>query len=144
MRREAPSQIMTFMKWSDDLSVGVKEIDGQHQRLVSLINDLHDAMLAKRGKDVLGKVLADLAAYTQYHFSAEEQYMQKFGYAGLPAHRREHQAFVAKVSEFAQGFEEGRLGLSIQVMNFLSQWVATHIRGSDTRYTDCFHEHGLS
>jgi len=42
--------------------------------------------------------------------------MQKFGYAGLAAHRREHQAFVAKVGEFAQGFEEGRLGLSIQVM----------------------------
>ena len=132
---------MAFMKWSDDLSVGVGEIDGQHQRLVSLINALHDAMLEKRGKEVLGKVLADLAAYTQYHFSAEEQYMQKFGYGDYAAHRREHQAFVAKVGEFAKGFEEGRLGLSIQVMNFLRGWVATHIRGSDMRYTGCFHEH---
>jgi hemerythrin len=135
---------MVFMRWSDDLSVGVGEIDDQHRKLVSLINDLHDAMLAKRGKDVLGKVLADLAAYTEYHFSTEEQYMQKFGYAGLAAHRREHQAFVAKVGEFAKGFEEGRLGLSIQVMSFLRDWVATHIKGSDLRYVDCFHEHGLS
>ncbi len=93
---------MAFMKWSDDLSVGVKEIDAQHQRFISLINDLHEAMLAKRGKDVLEEVLADLASYTQYHFSTEEEYMQKFGYAGFAAHRREHRAFVAKVGKFTQ------------------------------------------
>lgn len=135
---------MAFMKWSDDLSVGVGEIDSQHKHLISLINDLHDAMREKRGKDVLGKVLADLAAYTQYHFTTEEQYMQKFGYLGFAQHQREHRAFIAKVGEFAKGFEEGKLGVSIQVMNFLRDWVATHIQGSDIRYSDCFHEHGLS
>ncbi|HQD27341.1 bacteriohemerythrin [Methanoculleus thermophilus] len=135
---------MAFMKWTDDLSVGVREIDDQHQKLVSLINDLHDAMRDKRGKDVLGKVLTDLAAYTEYHFSTEEKYMQKFGYAEFDAHRSEHQAFVAKVGEFKKGFDEGKLGLSIQVMSFLRDWVANHIKGSDKRYTDFFREHGLS
>ena len=39
---------MPIMKWSEELSVEVNEIDLQHQRLIDLINNLHDAMLAKK------------------------------------------------------------------------------------------------
>ena len=42
---------------------------------------------------------------------------------------RKHQDFTAKVGEFKQGFGEGRLGLSVSVMNFLSDWLRSHIKG---------------
>lgn len=131
------------MNWSDDLSVGVSEIDEQHKRLVALINALHDAMRSGQGKDALEKTLGELAAYTQYHFTAEEEYMQKFGYPDYASHKKEHDAFVAKVADFQQAYTGGRLGLSIEVMTFLRDWMAGHIRGSDTHYTACFREHGL-
>jgi len=35
---------MALFDWNDQLSVGVAEIDKQHQELVKLINDLHEAM----------------------------------------------------------------------------------------------------
>jgi hemerythrin len=135
---------MAYMNWSDDLSVGVSEIDGQHKQLVAQINALHDAMRSGQGKDALEKTLGELAAYTQYHFSAEEQYMQKFGYPGYTPHKKEHDGFVAKVAGFQKDYASGKLGLSIEVMKFLRDWVAGHIKGSDKHYTTCFREHGLA
>lgn len=135
---------MAYMNWSDDLSVGVSEIDEQHKNLVAQINALHDAMRSGQGKEALEKILGELAAYTRYHFGTEEKYMQRFGYPAYAAHKAEHDAFVAKVADFQAAYASGRLGLSIDVMKFLRDWVATHIKGNDARYTSCFREHGLS
>lgn len=132
------------MNWSDNLLVGVSEVDRQHKQLVVQINALHDAMRSGQGKDALETTLGERAAYTQYHFTAEEQYMQKFGYPGYAAHKTEHDAFVAKVAGFRKDYAAGKLGLSIEVMKFLRNWVTGPIRGSDTHYPACFREHGLS
>jgi len=51
--------------------------------------------------------------------------------------------FVAKVSEFKDGFEKGKLGLSISVMDFLSDWLRNHIKGVDKKYGPFFNEKGL-
>ena len=42
-----------FVAWSDDLSVGIEEIDVQHQVLVRLINEMHEAIHQRHGSDFL-------------------------------------------------------------------------------------------
>jgi len=135
---------MALMQWSDNLSVQIKEIDDQHKRLIELINSLHDAMLAKQGKQGLEKILGDLAAYTVYHFQTEEKYMQKFKYVGFYTHKKEHDAFVKKVVDFQSEYATNKLGLSIEVLNFLKDWVSHHIQKTDKQYSSFFKEHGIS
>jgi len=55
---------MALMQWNDSLSVNVGMIDKQHQKLVGMINELNDAMRQGKGKDILGKTLNELVAYT--------------------------------------------------------------------------------
>ena len=45
---------MALIQWNDSLKVGVAEIDKQHQKLVDMINDLHDAMRQGQGNAVPG------------------------------------------------------------------------------------------
>ena len=33
-----------FVDWSHDLSVGAKEIDEQHMKLIDLVNEMHEAI----------------------------------------------------------------------------------------------------
>ena len=33
-----------FIEWTDDLSVGIEEIDEQHKVLVGLVNEMHEAI----------------------------------------------------------------------------------------------------
>jgi hemerythrin len=56
---------MAHMEWSENLSVGINEIDEQHKKLVSQINALHDGMRSGQGKDTLEKTLGELADYTR-------------------------------------------------------------------------------
>lgn len=134
---------MPLIQWNDSLSVNVAEIDREHQRLVGMINDLHDAMRQGKGKDVLEKIINGLVAYAATHFRTEERYFDQFGYPEADSHRKAHSAFVKKISEFKDGFEAGKIGLSLQVMNFLRDWLQKHIKESDKKYGPFFNEMGL-
>jgi len=134
---------MPIMKWSDDLSVRIAEIDQQHQRLIDLINNLHDAMLNKKGKEIVSQIIDELAAYTVYHFQTEEKYMKQFNYLGQISHKREHDSFISKVDSFQKDYDAGKLGLSLEIMTFLRDWVTGHIKGTDKKYSDIFTAHGL-
>jgi hemerythrin len=134
---------MALMQWSTSLSVHVAEIDAQHQRLVEMINDLNEAMKEGRGREIIGRIVDGLISYTATHFATEEEYFSRFGYPGSAAHALEHRAFVNRVAEFRQGFEEGRLGLSVSVMNFLGTWLREHILGSDKEYVPFLNAKGL-
>lgn len=134
---------MALIQWDGSFSVKVAEIDQQHQKLMSMINELNDAMRQGKGKDVLGKIVNGLFSYTVTHFSMEEKYFDRFGYPETDSHKKEHVAFVKKVSEFKDGVEKGKLGLSIEVMNFLSDWLKNHIKLTDMKYSQFFNEKGL-
>ena len=134
---------MALITWNDSFSVNVAEIDKQHQSLVQMMNELHDAMRQGKGKNVEGQIIAELVRYTVTHFNKEEKYFDQFGYPEKESHKKEHTYFVKKVSDFKNGFDEGRLGLSVQVMNFLSDWLQKHIKGTDKKYSHFFNEKGL-
>jgi hemerythrin len=135
---------MPLMEWTGELGVNVKEIDEQHKKLIGLINKLHDAMLAGQGKQALEGTLQELAAYTVYHFGVEEKYMQQFKYPGYLRHKAAHTAFVKKVTDFQDDFSHNRLGVTLELMNFLKDWVNNHIRETDKQYSALFKEKGLA
>jgi len=134
---------MALITWDDSFSVSVIELDRQHQKLVSMINELHEAMGQGKGKDALGMIIKRLVDYTVVHFKAEETCFDKFGYPEKDSHKKEHIDFVKKVSDFKEGFEKGKLGLSLEVMHFLCNWLQNHIKKTDKKYSQFFNEKGL-
>ena len=134
---------MALINWSDSLSVNVKEIDLQHRKLIDMINELNEAMRIGKGKDSLGKILNGLISYTATHFRQEERYFDKYGYPDTVNHKKEHVAFVKKVTEFKDGFEKNNLAVTMEVMKFLSDWLGNHIKGTDKKYSNFFNEKGL-
>lgn len=134
---------MAAIQWTNSLSVNVSEIDQQHQRLIQMINDLDDAMRQGKGKETVGKIIQNMIAYTGTHFSTEEKYFDRFGYPDAAVHKKTHADFVKKAKEVKQKFDQGQLGLPIEVMNFLSGWLGSHIKGEDKKYSPFFNAKGL-
>jgi len=134
---------MAFIQWDDSLSVNVVEIDNQHKKLVEMINDLHDAMKQGQSKLILSRIINGLIGYTVTHFKTEEKYFEQFGYPAELSHKKEHATFTQKVADFKDEYDAGKTGLSLDIMDFLSSWLRSHIKGSDKRYAPFFHEKGL-
>lgn len=128
---------MSFIVWSEDLSVGDNDIDLQHRRLLELTNVLHDAMLQKQGREAVEICLTDLVSYTQYHFSAEETKMIRCAAPDYSQHKREHEGFISKISTFQKEFESNQIGLSIELLNFLRDWIVHHIICTDKQVNYC-------
>jgi len=131
------------MKWDPIYSVGIKEIDDQHRKLIEYINELNTAMGQGKGKEVIKKTLEKLSAYTVSHFKVEEKYFTIHGYPETAQHKTSHDNFVSKINDFKDQFENGKVTLTIQVMNFLRDWLKNHILGEDKKYSIYFEEKGI-
>jgi len=134
---------MSIITWNDSLSVEITEIDDQHKQLIVILNELHEAMKNRVGQQIVGKKLEEMAKYSKVHFDTEEKYFSLFDYDNSVDHIAEHEKFVVKTDEFKKDLSEGKLALSIDVMNFLMKWITDHIMVSDHKYIKCFKEHGL-
>ncbi len=125
---------MAFIEWNDSLGVGVPTLDRQHQKLIGLLNGLHEAMRAGQGHAVLDQTIGELATYTQTHFATEESLMARHDYPEAAAHKAEHAALIDQVAEYRRKVEEGQLGVSTELIAFLKDWLQNHILGTDKRY----------
>ena len=134
---------MAFMNWDDSLSVKVPSIDAEHQKLVALINDFYNDIYHKSPREKIRDTVQGLIDYTESHFLHEEKLMMEVAFEDYDQHKKEHDAFVAKVKEFHQRMEDGGFVVSIEITNFLKDWIKNHILGTDQKYMALFQEKGI-
>lgn len=135
---------MPLMAWTDKLSVGVGVLDDDHKRLVGLVNELYDAMQSGRGRDVLGRILNELIKYTQMHFAREEKFFAQTGYAAARGHKQEHDTLTGQVLDVQRRYAAGpSAALSLDVLQFLKNWLINHIQGSDQKYRTHLNASGI-
>lgn len=135
---------MALINWHPSYTVNIKEIDKQHQQLVTVINDLHHGMKTGKGKEVLSDVLDELIKYTTFHFKYEEMLLDKFSYPETKIHKRQHADLVEQVIAYKENYDSGGKILTMEVMDFLKLWLTSHIVGSDKNYSAFLNSKGLN
>lgn len=125
---------MAFFTWNESLNVNIKEIDEQHKKLFSMMNNLHSAMGSGKGQQVLGDILTSLVNYTKTHLMFEEQLLQKHGYPEYAGHKKIHAGLTAQVMDQMKKYQEGKNLAVVEIMNFLKDWLVNHIQNTDKKY----------
>jgi len=124
---------MGFLKWSNKYSLNVTEIDEQHKKLISLINEMYDAMHVGKGNDIVGAVISELVNYTIYHFNTEELLLQQYGYPHYKEHKEMHDTLSKKARNLKETFDQGNRPTTIDVMLLLMNWLNAHILVEDKK-----------
>jgi hemerythrin len=131
------------IEWSDRFSVNIKRIDDQHKKLFGILNELESAMLDNRGDSAVGRVLNSMVEYAQTHFTLEEELMDQYEYPDRTQHKAEHVNFVKKVDEFNSKRDLKITMIGLDVMNFLFEWLITHISKTDMKYAPFLKSKGV-
>jgi len=134
---------MSLFSWTPKMSVGIAEIDKEHQGLFGIMNRLHEAMLSGQGKEALRQVLIELGQYTKDHFGREEALLRSHGYPFLADHLKLHEAFRKKITEIDAQAKAGTVALSVSTLEFLRDWLSQHILGIDMKYKDFLTSKGV-
>lgn len=120
------------VRWTPDMSVGVKVLDDDHRRLFALMNKVIAAFYAGVGAGVVASTLDELENYTREHFAREEAMLVARDYGPIESHRAQHRHLVDELVRL----REEKAG--IQLIPALNEWLTTHILKVDLGYRPVF------
>jgi hemerythrin len=131
------------IKWKDEYSVGIKEIDDQHRYFLGLLNDLFNAVSENKSRQELQGLFQKLSDYAEKHFATEEKYFDEFNYEGATEHKLKHQEMRDEIKKIKNQEVGNEIDFYGNIVYFLLSWLEDHLEKMDQEYEKCFLEHGL-
>ena len=122
--------------WDESLLTGIDDIDDQHRELFRRFNNLLAACNQRRGREEVLRTLTFLDDYIRSHFRDEELMQQRSNFPDYPAHRAQHENFIATTEALTAQFrsEGASLGLLVKTNTTLMEWLVGHIRKMDRAF----------
>ena len=135
---------MNQIIWKSEYSVGVKEIDLQHQHFIGLLNETYEAFEKPQPKEFVQNLIIRINDYAILHFGTEEKYFDKFNYEFSDEHKEQHKKLISDLEALTINFESNGVGVVPELVDFLDRWLLEHLAVYDRKYIPCFKAHGLS
>lgn len=127
---------MALITWTaDQFGTNVGFADEEHQILFDKLNTLYDLATGGAERSSVGAQLDDLIAYVVGHFAHEEKEMEVAGFAGLAAHKAEHEALVGTCADLQKKFHAGEADVTEEVGQMVKSWLESHIPTFDRGYS---------
>lgn len=126
---------MALITWTaDQFGTNVGFADDEHKVLFDKLNKLYDLATGGAERSAIGAQLDDLIAYVVGHFAHEEKEMEAAGFAGLAAHKAEHEALVGTCADLQKKFHAGEADVTEEVGQMVKSWLESHIPTFDRGY----------
>jgi len=123
---------MALLQWKEHYSVGVDAVDHEHKELITLINRLHDELMAKGEELSIRGFFGDLFKGISAHFALEERLMRERHYDQLDQHKADHERLLDEIRDIMDEFE-GREIASAELGAKLDAWFSRHFETHDAR-----------
>lgn len=119
--------------WSEDLAIGVAEIDQQHRELFRRFEDLLEACRQGQGRSRLVELHAFLGDYVETHFADEEALMRCKGYPRAEEHAAQHTKFRQQMASLTAILSSHgpSIALLVETNQKVMRWLMEHINKTD-------------
>lgn len=137
---------MAEFAWTPKYSVNISKIDQQHSKFIDILNKLNMTLKKGEGREIIDRIIAELEDYADFHFKTEEDLFKKYDYPEYVEHKKEHDDFKKKVKEFlekSQNQKSGKVVLTIEISNFMLDWLINHILKSDKKFGPYLNSKGI-
>ena len=118
---------MQTIDWSQEMSLGVPEIDDAHKLF---LEDMAHVLTAP-DESFVPAFLA-LVAKVEADFHEEETLMEQIEYPGLHGHREQHARVLGALHHVVPHVMDGDIALGREAVELLPQWFLFHLSTMDT------------
>jgi hemerythrin len=129
---------MEKIVWSNELSLGIPEIDSQHKMIIEQINILIENLDRSDRASLNQEIIKNLDKYSEEHFVTEEKYLRDRNYPNLENHLKVHEAFKMNTVQSAIKVMKGHADVPEETIQFLKKWWTSHILKTDMEYRNFF------
>ena len=124
---------MSLLQWKEEYSVGVEDVDHEHQEMIDLINEVHEALHDPKSAVGVDRFLGEIFARISAHFALEERIMQEAGYEEYGAHKEDHEKLLDELRDLMDDYETRNNLDEVILGRTLSDWFGIHFRTFDAR-----------
>jgi hemerythrin-like metal-binding protein len=129
--------------WKPEYELGIAEIDAQHKVLLTTTGELHHALESGAPEGEVLTHIEKILTLKAEHFATEERRFHEFNFEGTEEHEKFHQDFSTRVVKMREECGTDTKLFGAKLVDFLTHWFVGHLKGVDSKYVACFHEHGL-
>lgn len=129
------------IEWDESLSVGIPEIDIDHQRFLRLINELNEAIITRMEREKIRTCMRSILEDAYCHFAHEEALFKEWGYPEAAEHSRKHEQMILVMNKIMGRFEHNcteyeliEAGLNVKAA------LINHLLTEDMKYRDYFQQ----
>ena len=126
---------------SENIGVGVQEIDTEHDLLLGVVRALERAVHAAPRTQV-ETLLQQLSELSRVHFATEEIMMRLYAYPEFAGHQLEHARLVDQIDQVRAEFAKGHVQPTRSFSSALHHWFTEHIRTHDVALARFVRESG--
>lgn len=138
---DMPVENFQDLVWSEDLALGIEDIDDQHKHWIGLVQAFQAAVAEGRSRDEVYRTLAEAVVYTEIHFASEQKVMEEAGYPFLADHLVQHSLAWEQLHVFTTG-NVPEENIADYLATFLPQWLMLHINSADRQFARWLKERG--
>ncbi|MEA2093178.1 MAG: bacteriohemerythrin [Pseudomonadota bacterium] len=124
---------MVLIEWKDEFSIGVPDVDHEHQELIALINELHAAMSSEDSGYTVMDFLGEIYAHVSAHFALEEKIMRKRKYDQYEEHKSDHEDLLDELRDIMDDYEENAYFSDKEFASAVEKWFTDHFKNRDAR-----------
>ena len=122
-----------LLKWKDEFSLGIPEVDFEHRELIELINQsilkINEADSTEDSLYFLGEIHARISS----HFALEEKIMRDLGYSDFSEHKDDHDRLLDEIRDLMDEYENDLPTDTNSFIDRLSHWFGDHFKTRDAQ-----------
>jgi hemerythrin len=128
-----------MIQWNPALETGHQMVDSDHQKLISTLNELDEALKNGTGKEELSRIVTFLVVYTKAHFAREEQHMRAVNCPSMVQNCAAHGVLKKKLDGWVETMKTSgpTTPLLLEVYRETSAWITAHILRVDCQLRNC-------
>ena len=129
--------------WRDEYTVNIQKMDDHHLKLFEMAESFSLSLQNGKDRTLAEEALDFLIEYANFHFTEEESLMRRYSYPGHKSHAEKHTRLMEDILEMKERLGKDGFEQNGEFIDFLKDWVISHILTEDVKYAAFLNDKGV-